>query len=128
MHVVKFVVGLVLQEVATRAMRELNEHEERVLTETQEVLGKRCNGIIAPLLPLYMRVAANYESTWLSDKVDAYLAVHKLSLGDVLLEIQDAGHSLPSDVVSKLLTDDSLQPRPNRAEVALMESMATTVR
>ena len=109
-------------------MRELSGQQEEVLAQTEEVLRNKGKGVIAPLLPLYMRVATGYEESWLSDKLEAYLAVQKLSLGDVLLEIQDAGHNLPRDVVNKLLDDASLLPRPTPAEVALMESMVVVVR
>ena len=79
------------------------------------------------MLPLYMGVTRRYQESWLTDKLDAFVAVHELSLGQALVEIQDAGHTLPAGVVAKLVSDEDLKPRPTKAEMALITSMTDKV-
>ena len=70
-----------------RELREFSAGEENVLRETQAVLCKKGRGILAPVLPLYMGVTRRYQESWLTDKLDAFVAVHELSLGQALVEI-----------------------------------------
>ena len=98
-----------------------------MITETQEVLRRKGRGILAPVLPLYFGVARDFDVACLADKLDAFVAVHNLSLGQALVEIQDVGHMLAADVVSTLIDDADLQPRPTTAELALLRSMADKV-
>ena len=98
-----------------------------MITKTQEVLRRKGKGILAPVLPLYFGVAKDFDVACLADKLDAFVAVHGLSLGQALVEIQDAGHMLAADVVSTLVDDADLQPRPTTAELALLRSMADKV-
>ena len=94
---------------------------------TKALLIRKGKGILAPVLDLYLRIAPSFEKCWLEDALDAYLAVHDKSLGQALIEIQDAGHSLPAQVVAQLLDNEELTPRPSAADKALIRTMTDQV-
>ena len=118
---------LLVQGAAKRVLREFGAQQVKVIAETQEVLRRKGKGILAPVLPLYFGAVKDFDDSCLVDKLDAFVAVHDLTLGQALVEIQDAGHTLAADVVAKLLKDKDLQPRPTTAELALIRSMADKV-